>query len=374
MPIYKTDKKRDGLTRYEVTVNYTYQGKSRAVHRIAYGLTEAKELEAKLTEEYKNTIPTSRMTVEDLINEYLDVKKNEIRQSTYREVCSQLSNHVLPFFKDVKLKDLTPKLLQEWKNKMYDTGSKPKTLQHHYSYFCGLLNYAVNMDYMSSNPLKKLGNFRVAEFETPEQKIRYYTADEFKKYIACAKQYAEAADTIQEYGYYVFFAIAFYCGLRKGENNALKWSDISDNVLTVRRSVSLKIKGQHCVETPPKNKSSCRSIDIPAPLAKILAEHKERQKKLPGFTEDFRVCGAYDILPDTSIEVRNKRYSEMAGLEHRTIHEFRHSHATVLINNGIMIQEIARRLGHSDIIQTAQTYAHLYPKESERALNVLNNI
>jgi integrase len=44
------------------------------------------------------------------------------------------------------------------------------------------------------------------------------------------------------------------------------------------------------------------------------------------------------------------------------------------VNNGINIQEIARRLGHADVGVTLRTYSHLYPKESERALTVLNEI
>lgn len=56
------------------------------------------------------------------------------------------------------------------------------------------------------------------------------------------------------------------------------------------------------------------------------------------------------------------------------IHDFRHSHASLSANNGINIQEVARRLGHSNVSITLKTYAHLYPKESERALTVLNSI
>jgi integrase len=56
------------------------------------------------------------------------------------------------------------------------------------------------------------------------------------------------------------------------------------------------------------------------------------------------------------------------------IHDYRHSHVSVLANNGINIQEIARRLGHSKVDMTWNTYSHLYPREEERAVDVLNNI
>lgn len=58
-------------------------------------------------------------------------------------------------------------------------------------------------------------------------------------------------------------------------------------------------------------------------------------------------------------------------MKHITIHEFRHSHASVLCNAGVNIKEIARRLGHSDVETTLKTYSHLYPAEEERAVKIL---
>ncbi len=52
----------------------------------------------------------------------------------------------------------------------------------------------------------------------------------------------------------------------------------------------------------------------------------------------------------------------------------RHSHASLLANEGINIQEIARRLGHSNVEVTWNIYSHLYPREEERALEILNKI
>ena len=79
-------------------------------------------------------------------------------------------------------------------------------------------------------------------------------------------------------------------------------------------------------------------------------------------------------MRDTTIEKRNTAYAKAAGLPHIRIHDFRHTHASLLINEGINIHEIARRLGHSNIDMTLNTYGHLYPREEERALNVLNKI
>ena len=143
--------------------------------------------------------------------------------------------------------------------------------------------------------------------------------------------------------------------------------------LPIRRSIAQKLKGGDR-ETPPKNKSSYRDLQMPKPLIRILAEHKARQQADSRFTEDWRVCGGESCLRDTTIEKRNQAYAAAAGLPHIRIHDFRHTHATLLANEGINIQEIARRLGHSNVEQTWNTYSHLYPREEERAVAILDSL
>lgn len=207
-----------------------------------------------------------------------------------------------------------------------------------------------------------------------DEKIHYYTEAQFTKYIKAAEEYASSHDTLTEWGYYVFFYIAYFTGMRKGEINALKWSDIDDNIIHIRRSVSQKTKGNSILETPPKNKSSMRDLQMPLPLKSVLETHKSRQMQTEDFNINYRVCGGIKCLSDTAIDMHNRIYSKNAGIDRIRVHDFRHSHASLLCNEGINIQEIARRLGHSDIQTTWNTYAHLYPREEERAIAILNKI
>jgi integrase len=234
-----------------------------------------------------------------------------------------------------------------------------------------MLNYALNMEYIAKNPLIKIGNFKNADELKPE--MNYYTAEEFKQFIACALECAENSSHISGWDYYVFFNIAFYTGLRCGEIFALKWTDIDEHYLHVRRSISQHLKGGDR-ETPPKSKSSIRTLQLPIPLMKVLDEHYERCKQIDGFTDDYRVCGGIRPVRKASVYSANKKYAEIAELKTIRIHDFRHSHASVLANEGINIQEIARRLGHAKIEMTWNTYSHLYPREEERAVEVLNKI
>jgi len=232
------------------------------------------------------------------------------------------------------------------------------------------------MEYIPKNPLTAIGCFKDADYSKAE--IAYYTADEFLKYIDAVKQYAEkrAAECrcLSEWDCYVFFNIAFYTGMRKGEILALKWSDLDDNLINVRRSIQQKVKGFADIETPPKSKSSIRTLQIPLPLMKVLEEHRERQKVIGKFTEEYRVCGGEQCIRGASLGDKNRFYANISGQKRIRVHDFRHAHVSVLANEGINIQEIARRLGHAKVEITWNTYSHLYPREQEKAVDVLNRI
>lgn len=372
MPIYKTNKKKDGKQQYRVRVNYTDRfGDAKQITRVAYGAAEAKLLETQLQQELAEETPAASMTVRELYDEYMENKRHEVRETTYDKSKRVLNANVLPELKDTKISKLTNPVLQKWKNGMSERKLGIRTKQNVYSEFRAMLNYAVRMDYLPKNPLTAVGNFKDVYFEMSQDKIHYYTADQFRQYIAVAKKHT---DTLTDWGYYVFFNIAFFTGMRKGEINALKWSDIDGDIIHVRRSVSQKVKGVNAFETPPKNRSSYRDLQVPSPLSEVLKQHKTRQMQDKHFTDDFRVCGGIACLSDTSLSNKNIQYATEAGLPVIRIHDFRHSHVSLLANEGINIQEIARRLGHAKIEMTWNTYSHLYPREEERAIEVLNKV
>lgn len=378
MPINKVlDKngkpvKKDGKQKYRVRINYTDSyGKAKQLERTAYGVDEAKQLERELTIQLKEEKPARRMTVQQLYDEYIAVKKHEVRESTLDKAIRVLSSQVLPTLGNVKIDKLTVPVLQSWKQSINEKNYKLATKQGFYKNFKTMLNYAVKMEYLSTNTLEKVGNFQ-APMELDEE-MDFYTPEEFKKFISVARAYAENNTDIQAWNYYIFFNIAFFTGMRKGEIYALQWTDIKDGEINITKSVTQKSKGKDIL-TPPKNKPSIRSVQIPQPLSKVLKEHKIRCQALDGFSEDLYICGGIYPVRNSSIQNINKSFAKAANVKSIRIHDFRHSHASLLANNGINIQEIAKRLGHANANITLKTYAHLYPKESERALSILNQI
>lgn len=378
MPIYKSGGKKDGLQKYNVRINYVSEsGQAKQLTRVAYGLDAAKDLERRLLHDLKSNGENSvrKMTVRQLFEEYAAVKKYEVRQSTYDKTVRTFAYYIFPTLADVCIDKLSAKILQDWKISLEERDLALKTKKNVYSELRTMFNYAVRMEYLPKSPLVKVGNFK--DPLATKQEINFYTPDEFRAYIHAAKEMAlqkqKEENDLFEWNYYVFFNIAFYTGLRKGEIHALRWCDIDGAYLSVKHSITQKLHNED-VETPPKNKSSIRTIQIPLPLIKILDEHKKRQMLLGNWSSDHRVLGEERCLRDTTIQKRNNLYATLAGVKRIRIHDFRHSHASLLANMGINIQEVARRLGHAKIEMTWNTYSHLYPREEERAIAVLNQV
>lgn len=376
MAINKIDKKRGSLQGYRVRVSYQdIDGKFKQVERVCYGLAEAKMMEKQLTVDYKEKkegLVKSKMTVRELYDEYMAYHETETRKTSHVSTATKLQKRALPYLGDCRLDKLTQQRLANWKIEINKQDLSLTTKKNGYAALSALLNYAVKMGYIPKNPLLALGTFKDSNvIEEPSKKLCYYTPEQFLKFIEVAKSHC---NTIKDWDYYVYFNILFYLRVRKGEATALKWSDIEGDTIHIRRSISQKLGGGD-FEALPKNKSSIRDLQMPIPLIEILNEHKERQRAVSHvFTEDYRICGGETPLRDSSVENRNKKYASEAGLPHIRIHDYRHSHASVLANNAINIQEVARRLGHADVQMTWNVYSHLYPQEEQRAVNVLNQI
>ena len=368
MPYYKMAGKKDGLQKYRVVVSFTDSaGEHRQLVRTAYGRDAAIITEERLRREAEEA--PQRMTVAELVDRYLGVKKQDMRATSWDRLRRNLASQVVSIVGDVRIDKLTPDVLEDWKRRIIDSGNAITTCRNAYRDFGGVLNYAVKVDILHSNPLKRVGNFR-DNGEQEERVLHYYTREDFGRYMAVAREDAEASG---DWRFYVFFAVAYYTGMRKGEIHALRWSDIDGRTIHVRRSISQKLRSGDA-ETRPKTRSSIRDIQMPAPLIEALDAHRARQKACRGYTDEWRVVGGEEILRDTSVEKANARYAERAGLPHIRIHDFRHSHASLLCNAGINIQEVARRLGHSNVQITWNIYSHMYPAEEERAVAVLDGV
>ena len=164
----------------------------------------------------------------------------------------------------------------------------------------------------------------------------------------------------------------FYTGTRPGEAMALKFSDLDNDYLSITKN--LTTKGGRSIDTP-KNQSSIRKIKIDKYLKKELLELKYYYiKKYNNCDNDYFIFGGINPISPSTINRYKKKACIKAGIRPITLHQFRHSHATLLLQNGIVINEVSRRLGHSKVSTTLDIYTHTDLLQEKKSIETLNSL
>lgn len=373
MPVYKTTKRKDGKNQYRVVVNYTdASGRHRTIDRLTYGHEEALNLEAQLKISVGHKLEwMAPLTMDEFQIEFMKHKASECRESTLTTNGKLYRNHIKGSFGSMKLTEITTPMIVLWKQELNNSSLATTTKNHCFDVLRAILNFAVLVGVLQKSPMIGIKEFRDPDWVMPDQKLHYYTSEEFYAFARAAKA---DTGTFYKWSTYVFFVIAYFTGLRKGEIHGLRWSDIDGDMLHVRRSV--RQSGQGAVITPPKNRSSYRSLQISKTLLRVLAENKARQQaEFPGvWNQEYNVIRGRGYIANTSLQYYCDRWAQKAHLPHIRVHDFRHSNASLLANSGISLLDIAKRLGHSTTREVEQRYAHLYPSETERAVSVLDQV
>lgn len=162
----------------------------------------------------------------------------------------------------------------------------------------------------------------------------------------------------------------FYTGTRPGDEMALKFSDLSYRMINNNKTID-----EHGSRTIgiPKTQSSYRNIFIDKKLYEDLLKLKKYyQEEYKNNDYDYFIFGGMKPLSPTSINRRKENACNLANIRKIKSHEFRHSHATLLLSKGIVIHDISKRLGHSDVSTTLNIYTHSIDKQQKRVTRTLN--
>ena len=230
-----------------------------------------------------------------------------------------------------------------------------KTVFDHAKMFYGL----------DTNPVDRIPRFK----KTDEEKLRkmnIYTPEEFNRFMDA---FCDSDEVINEnhIKYRNLFYVLYWTGMRLNEANSLTFNDVSQKVIELRKQF---VDGKW---VPLKTAKSVRSISIDKDIYDVIQEQYNMYKDMPHFTNDWFIFGGYKQLPHQSILRISQQYMLKAGLPVIRIHDFRHSHASYLIEAGVNIYKISRRLGHSSIAITLDRYGHLIDNEGDEILNAIKD-
>ncbi len=175
------------------------------------------------------------------------------------------------------------------------------------------------------------------------------------------------------------WTLAAATGMRRGELMALRWSDIDldSGVIHVERSVT-QVAQQRVYGTPKNHERRDVNID-PHTVATLRSWRRSQMaERLAGGvaysgTEDllFTWQDGRPVLPDY-ITRSFGRLTTGLDVPRLKLHELRHTHATILLRDGVPVHVVAKRLGHKDPSVTLNVYADAIPDDDGRAVDVFS--
>ena len=340
--------------------------------RLARGCTgkkEAEEYERKFRKQYQDVqISPLYLTFKEAAEEYIQ-SLNGVKQSTVRSY-TDMADKLCETFGDKKINLITRDKLQKYIRSLEEK-YKPDTVAGYFYVLRSIFEYCVTNDHLKINPMNKV--HRKLNVEEIKPDMSFWEPAEFNIFLSVIKEKEHRA----------FFIFLYWMGVRKAEACALQWKDVYFDTNTVRiyKNITYKVKGKPWVITTPKTSNSNRNITMFDVVREALLDWKQECSKMYGFCDDCFVFGFYKPLSDNTPGRWKDKYIKLAQsydfeLKRIRLHDFRHSHASYLINNmgkyDFTDFDIAKRLGHT-VDMLHRTYAHQFKGRDRQIIEQIQN-
>ncbi|GAB6263947.1 tyrosine-type recombinase/integrase [Photobacterium sp. R1] len=317
--------------------------------------------------------------IDDLANEYLCIKKTDIRTSTYVRYEKCLEVCVKLYGGNRTTATLTKLSVTTWRNEI-SKGRTARTINSYLSVVKGFLNHLLLHEYIFEDFSSCLNKVK-----QPEQDPDPFSFEEFQR----------AVDNCRFEQHRNIITILAYTGLRIGEVCGLAWEDIdfTSGTLMVRRAVS----DSRGLKTPKTDKS--RMVNMLPPVIAALRSQQEISFLKP--EQDFEVELSDKTLiserlrfvfsPNvTQKSTKNPFMSRItvtklwqtackrAGIRYRRVYQLRHTYASWMLTAGVNPSYLAEQMGHANFMMIAKVYGKWMEKgsrsENEKAWRALDEL
>jgi integrase len=300
-----------------------------------------------------NSIRSMDMKLSEFIDVYFEDKQNELKDRTIKNKRYMMEQHIIPYFGDSMMSEITASHIIQWQNEMQKKGFSESYLRMIQNQLTCLFTHASKIYDLNTNPCKKVRRMGSSD----SRSLNFWTTEEYQKFINTMEPGTR---------YYLIFEILFWTGCRIGELLALQVKDIDFEKNQISITKTYYRTGRKDVVTEPKTKQSVRRIEIPEFL---MWEIKDFVAGHYGMPDNERL---FPIVQE-AVQHKMKNQIKKAGVKDIRVHDLRHSHVAYLINKGVEPILIKERLGHKDIRITLNTYGHLYPNQQRRVADLLDD-
>ena len=261
----------------------------------------------------------------------------EVTLSKYR----MTGRHIKRLAPKLKLKQLTRPLYQELLNNFAIDHEKQTTTDFHFQLKGAILD-AVEEGLLSNNPTRKVViKGKLASYK----KIKYLSQFDLKKLL----EVLELGSTVNEDWLFLLMAKT---GIRFSEALALTPADFDFVTQQVNIQKTWAYKDREGGFQPTKNKASQRRVSLDWKTNMQMAQLTQALS-----TGDL--IFVKKKIYNSTLNHRLKRHCVRAGIPIISMHGLRHTHASLLLYEGVSIASVARRLGHADMTTTQKTYLHI---------------
>ena len=288
--------------------------------------------------------------VKRLAEEWIAVKKGEVKVTTVSTYGYVLSHYILPELGECAVEKLTPERTDEFVRRLREGKLEARTINSVLSVLKMMLRYAEKNNYAMPKSCE------IRSLRERGKQISILSEEEQRRLELFLR---EDGDRSRE-GIRAGIILSLYTGLRIGEVCALKWEDIDfpGSLLYVKKTIS-RIKNTDEEDGKktrieigrPKTDTSFRQIPLPA----FLRAYLRRIRKAP---DCFVLTGTKRFLEPRAYQYQYKKIMRELKLEDCNYHMLRHTFATRAIEAGFDVKSLSEILGHANVNITLNRYAH----------------
>jgi len=275
--------------------------------------------------------------------------------------------HLIPALGNIILTQLKPAHLQRLYSEKLSAGFSNRTTRYIHSTLHRSLHIAVKLGLLIRNPAGA-----VDPPKAQQREMRTMSESDIHIFL----EYARSTR------YYILFYLVLFTGLRRSEVLALKWSKVDLILCQLYVTLGLHQLQDGSLEfRQPKTAKGRRLVSLPPSAVLLLKEHRlqqEIERKNVGLelSEDDLVFSQEDgkpLLPN-SVSHAWSKIANRAGLKGIRLHDARHTHASIMLKQGVHPKVVQERLGHASIQITLDTYSHVTPGLQQAAANRFDEI